>query len=153
MSLINIIRELGFDIINNDGVITADYGSYKETYGNKCFLRAVADGIMRVHPKKYEIGFLYRLLISLALFAGVGRDEMIDTTMHMDMIRQIEKRCDVQIHVRSSKGGFPAYMNSSRPVIDGRVVNVLCLTDSQGDELYGHFVCAGYHDCLGGFMT
>ena len=124
-------------------MVTCDYGmSGTKTYLNKCFLIAVADGIMEIYPGRYTRDNLLRMLISYAGGAGVGDNEMIDTSnpTHMAMTQDIESRFNVEIHVRTSLHETIGYIFSSRPIRDSSVVNLLCLTDVPGDVKYGHFV-------------
>ena len=152
MALVDTLRMMEINLIDNNGVLTADYGvTGTETSTNKCFLLAVADGIMSVYPGRHNRANLLRALISFADSAGVQKNEMVDTSRHSELIQQLERHFGVQIHVRSSYGSL-AYIDDSKPIKDGKVVNVLCLTDTSGDALYGHFVCVAFHDCLGGFV-
>jgi len=140
------------NIIGNNGELIADYGTEgTKTYNNKCFLLAVADGIMSIYPHKYDKASLLRLLISYAEGADVKKDE-IDTTKDVDLIQQLEIRFGIHIHVRSGYNGSLAYIDGSKPIKDGKVVNVLHLADTPGDAQYGHYVCVEFYDCLGGFV-
>ena len=153
MTLVDTLRMMEINLIDNNGVLTADYGvTGTETSTNKCFLLAVADGIMSVYPGRHNRSNLLRELISFADGAGVQKNEMVDTSLHSELIQQLERHFGIQIHVRSSYDGSLAYIDDSKPIKDGKVVNVLGLTDTPGDAIYGHFVCVAFHDCLGGFV-
>ena len=152
MAFVDALRTLKINIIDNNGVVNADYGvTSVETSRNKCFLLAVAEGIMNIYLHKYDRAKLHRALISFSEAAGVKENDMIDTSEHFELIQNIERHFGVQIHVRSAYNGSLAYINGD-PIEDNKVLNVLCFTDIPGDVLYGHFVYVAFRGCLGGFI-
>jgi hypothetical protein len=143
MTLIDNIKDMKINIIGNNGVITID----NKIYYNKCLLIAIADGIAKISSNNKNS--IIRVLIEMALNHNVQKNQMIDTIDHIILLRKIEEYFSIQLHIRSSYDGKFGYINYSNPTVDDTVINILCLANSSGDILKGHFVCVNANYCLG----
>ena len=154
MTLVESIKDMGIRTINNNGSIIVDYGvTGTKNYSNKCFLLAFADGLINMRPNQYKREVLLRQLVSYASSFGIDADAMVDIPEHSSLLQELENRFDIQIHVRSAHNGALSYIDSSKPLREGKVINVLCPSHVARDVLYGHFICVAFHNCLGGMCN